>query len=146
MMHEPTTQVPTGLWWRFSRYRLRTYRAGSFVEPAPGARLESYDPWRDYESSRQKGGPPPYETLLDLVPRVVDLGSAVRKAPAEASNDLLEWCSHHGLLGVLPHRALGVRLAPRWARSPLAGPKSAPVPLQKRYTRTSAGWVDGWAE
>lgn len=45
-----------GQWWRFSSYEL----AGAAIRPAPGAVLESYDPW---ESHRKPGELAPYVEL-----------------------------------------------------------------------------------
>src|SRR5580658_6848198 len=51
-------------WCRYSQYEVRERR----ICPKPNARLESYDPWADYETGKQKAGDsPPYLSLLNLL-------------------------------------------------------------------------------
>ncbi|MGI9147759.1 MAG: hypothetical protein ACR2IK_14605, partial [Chloroflexota bacterium] len=56
-----------GTWWHFDRYEIR----GGALRPAPGATLQSYDPWARYAQARSgwgnSGGKAPYELFLDLV-------------------------------------------------------------------------------
>jgi hypothetical protein len=119
-----TLQAATGRWWRFTKYVL----SEGYVRPARGARLEAYDPWADYWRSRERGEVPPYQSLLDLLRAIKwnpSEGSDSRligpAAPEllepEAVHQLLAWCAAHGLLGVLPQRALLLTLAPRFQRA-----------------------------
>jgi hypothetical protein len=111
-------------WWRFSQYELKD----KYIRPAPGAKLELYDPWKAYRESwdydpdsatpwtekRQKG--PPYQSLLALANEVkVEPGFKLDKKSTEL---LLNWCAEFGLLGILPQRAHMVALAPRWLPDP----------------------------
>ena len=54
----------------------------------------------------------------------------------EAIPPLVRWCADYGLLGVLPHRAHAVHLAPRWDQTG-DGPLH---PAQRRFIRTSLEW------
>src|SRR5437773_6863634 len=94
MITVPTETEALGCWWRYDRYELR----GGSICPARGARLQRYDPWTDYEEARRSQATP-YLSLLTLLERFTEAG-------------VLEWCAGHGLLGVLPHRARMVTLAP----------------------------------
>lgn len=96
-------QLMTAAWWRFSDYEVREGR----VAPAPGATLEQYDPWKDYEASREYGvgrGPrPPYQAFISLV-RYVDLNSPhLMKSGGEAA--LMAYCRAYGLPGLLLQQA-----------------------------------------
>ena len=138
-----------GRWWKFSRYQL----VEGYVEPAPGATLESYNPWDAYDESKlQTGGQPPYQSLLSLLSEVgadyskghwayaeikggkpvfragigvspVKTGGALAESvphdlfdytrqlallPYDAFDRITDWCSNHGLLGILPHLAESV--------------------------------------
>jgi len=133
-----------GTWWRFDCY---TVEAGA-IRPAPGATLESYDPWASYAQARSgwgsAAGKAPYESLLDLVwdtrlkPKAK--GEPPELAP-ESEQTLLAWCAEHGLLGLLPHEAEVAYLAPRWG--PMEEFESAGIPLV--VTRLMYQWgYTGW--
>lgn len=54
-------------WWRYSRYEVHDGR----ICPRPKARLESYDPWIEYENGKRRAGePPPYLSLLNLLDEI----------------------------------------------------------------------------
>lgn len=102
-----------GTWVRYSAYEIR----GGCVRPAVGAVAQVYDPWKEYRDQRDLGRAPPYRALLDLAP-LVRRGARLDLRP-EAEPAVIDFCSRYGLLGVLPHRASLVRLAPRWSAPPL---------------------------
>ena len=138
--------VVTGGWWRWTRYEIRD----GYIRPAPGSRLESYDP-RDIwlstrppakSSNQRRSGEPPYQSLLrllgeleyrrpgdaplDFKPAQVDLLLAPLTDESEAK--LLEWCAQYGLLGILLHRTVQITLAPRTGL------------YQVQHTKIGAGW------
>lgn len=93
-----------GKWWRFSEYRITDYGAGGRrIEPTPGARLSSYDPWAHYRGSRSRGGTgaPPHESLLSLLNSVTyrPHGEGHILTP-ESEAAICNWCAAHGLLGI----------------------------------------------
>ena len=96
-MTEPY-QLMSAAWWRFSRYEIRD----GLIRPAPGATLEQYDPWQDWEASRVhgvgRGFPPPYQSFVRL-DRFVSLhGSRLLEV---GEREVLQWCARYGLLGTL---------------------------------------------
>lgn len=124
-----TIQLPelAGKWWRSSRYEIRA----GYIRPADGARLESVDPWRSYGAAREKRlrGETPYQSLMALTQALPELHPG-DELPADSANELAAWCSKHGLLGVLPHRAELVYLAPRDDGD------------QRGYLRGGGGWTN----
>jgi len=90
---------PAGIWWRFDRYEIR----GDFIRPAPGAALGPFDPSKWPRSG--KADCPPHLELARLV-RAVPRGPW----PKELRDGVLDWCRRHGLLGLMPHNLLSVRL------------------------------------
>jgi hypothetical protein len=96
---------------------------------------------RAKSSNQRQSGETPYQSLLrllgeleyrrpgddplDFEPGEVDLLIAPLTEDSEAK--LLTWCAEYGLLGILPHRALQVTLAPRTG-------------VQIQHTRIGAGW------
>lgn len=141
-----SSELIAGRWWRFSRYELD----GRHIVPAKRAKLEEYDPWADYRagddvaaraSHPQPAGKrafqPPYMTLMDMLADLpFHAGSEGEPSALKAAGreTILDWCSRHGLLGVLPQRARLVTLAP------VAGKKNDAT--QTRYVRTTdREWV-----
>ncbi len=112
--------VTAGIWWRFSRYKVRN----NHIRPAPGAKLEEYDPWEEYRASLNPrlNVPPPYQTFLSLQEGVFKLSSPWDLLTdeftlgQEAETLVLEWCKTYGLLGILPQAARKVELAAYWGR------------------------------
>lgn len=134
-----------GTWWHFDRYEIR----GGALRPAPGATLQSYDPWARYAQARSgwgnSGGKAPYELFLDLVWSLRLRPTSKKGEPPqlepESEQALLAWCAEHGLLGLLPHEAEVAHLAPRWG--PLDEFELAGIPLV--VTRLMYQWgVSGW--
>src|SRR5918912_966861 len=76
-----------GGWWRFEDYELRD----GYIRPAPGAKLERYDPWADYRARQGKRElQPPYKSLLGLLDSIylrpaVDQRSQALTESSEAS-------------------------------------------------------------
>jgi hypothetical protein len=91
---------------------------------------------------------PPYQSLGKLVREV---GPDAENMKPKARDRLLEWCSKHGLLGILPHRTLSIVLAPRFEHRINVGtiieelPKrftcdAATLMVQNEYLRQPSGW------
>lgn len=138
--------VTTGRWWRWTRYEIRD----GYIRPARGAQLRIYDPWKVWvetrplarSSNQRKLQETPYQSLLallielqyrqpgdiplDFKPGELNLLLASLTADSEAK--LLGWCARYGLLGVLPHRAVQVTLAPQTG-------------VHIQYAKFGAGWI-----
>jgi hypothetical protein len=105
------------LWPRFEAYELED----GLIKPKAGAKVEWYDPWFEEEKRRAEGGgESPRNSLLRIADRIErsSLRSIV-EAPSHAewlgkkeTRDLLEWCAQNGLLGLLHHQIILVRLPP----------------------------------
>ncbi len=133
--------VSAGFWWRFDRYEIRD----GYVRPTLGAALERFDPWIEYREARAGHGAQrrPFTDLLELVRDLV-IGSApdgdqILPLDPQGEERLSRWCGRYGLLGILPHRAHMVTLAPRW--EPLEGRQDDLAQTQRQFLRTSEGWV-----
>ena len=134
-------EANVGRWCRFDRYEI----GDGYIRPATGANLEYFDPWQDY---RRAGGGrgawiPPYGSLLELV-RNLESRPSPGPGPLWALSPgseqrLLDWCSTHGVLGLLPHRVHMVTLAARL--EPLEGHEDRLVPTQHQFLRTNQGWI-----
>jgi hypothetical protein len=133
--------VAQGLWWRFDHYLVQD----GCVRPAPGARLEQYDPWDQYRAARagEARAEPPYASLVELVgtlandPDTIIESQDVRLGAASEAK-LVQWCAKHGLVGLLSHQTVLAGLAPRWERLPESGNHTVMV---RRVHRWEAyGW------
>src|SRR5437870_5214091 len=113
--------VPGGRWWRYDRYELQ----GGSICPARGAKLREYNPWADYEAAARQSQAAPYHSLLSLLERFDEAG-------------LLKWCAEHGLIGVLPHRALMVTFVARLQHQ--RGRRVVGF-TQVRYVRSHSAWT-----
>ena len=134
-------QFWAGGWCRFSRYEVRE----GAIRPARNAELTRYDPWEIYRiSERDKGTPPPYQSLLALV---LSLGAVFDEAESRwrlnrtaeslefsEQNKILDWCSRFGLLGIMPHSAISIQIPPR--TSSRSGQE------QKQHIRVNGQWID----
>lgn len=100
-MNEANKGIPGGpKWWRFDEYEVVS---GTHIAPARGANLEEYDPFEAHEElwgGRSQDDEPPYVRLARVDPHDLD--------------ELVEWCTEFGLLGILPHRTQEVNFWPRW--------------------------------
>lgn len=94
-------------WWRFDQYEVV---GGTHIAPAEDAKLICYDPFEAHEEmwgGRGRGDEPAYLKLARLDPIDVE--------------ELLDWCSEYGLLGVLPHRTRAVHFWPVWGQARQGG-------------------------
>jgi len=117
--NKPRPGATHGEWWRFSSYEIRD----GCIRPAKGAKLEWYDPWSDFQYTREQtvgqapaSVQPGYQSLLDLVHKLEYLpgqSSNPNFLTPESQAMILEWCQRHGLLGVLHSRWEAIRLAPQ---------------------------------
>lgn len=148
------------LWLSFDRYEI----TDGIVHPAEGAEmLQRYDPWLGYhrpgrrrrdrsageqeEKTRTSRPQQPYDDLLRLGREMEvwpddDVGGRVRdqtRLPAGLKKEVLNWCKHHGLLGLLHHRATDLRLRPLWERGPRAPSLHAVV---HGWTRMEGRWQE----
>ena len=100
-----------GHWWRFDRYQME----GDSIRPAPGARLEWYDPWATFgETRRFTDSQPPYRSLLELIPELQPVAPRYPDRVSKAGQAaIVEWCQKHGPLGVLLSRWEAITVAPQ---------------------------------
>lgn len=119
-------------WWRWSDYKLV---GGTHIAPAPGAKLEVYEPLSDHGEywggRKRKGEFLPYAELSGLT--------------ATDPDAVLQWYSRYGALGILLHRTLEAHLWPRWKRiegSDKGDKKPEFLPFQGKYRRGAPGWLD----
>ena len=130
----PTTLPPTssdllgGRWWRWTAYEV----GDGIIRRAPTAKLEVYDSWADYQPAGRRSGGAPYQSLLTLIGRTDE---------RDLTRRLAEWCSEHGLLGVLPHSVVQIVLPRGRVPAGLDRPRrelhrAGPVV----YTRFHWGW------
>ncbi len=64
--------------------------------------------------------------------------------PSDAGKRIVDWCSEHGLLGILPHIAESVYMAPRWRRSGRSASNDGEmVPVLPGWQRVSGSWSCG---
>lgn len=111
-------ELNQGKWWRFSAYRV----VNGCVVPAPGARLQEYNP-RLYHGVKVKKPSRPYVELCEVLRQLgladtqyaEDLPSCF-PLKDQGQDALLSWCSTYGLLGILLHQVSVVHLAPVWRR------------------------------
>jgi hypothetical protein len=124
------------VWWRFSRYEIKD----GYIRPALDAELVSYDPWVDYRDSwvfdpdsatplqEKRKNKPPYISLLNLLDEI--RFSPLGGLTPESANQILEWCSEYGLLGMLSQRVQMASLAPRWMSTTWKGLSDFPRPFE----------------
>jgi hypothetical protein len=140
-------ELGQGQWWRFDAYEV----VDGFIRPQPGARLERYDPWKEYRRALEEGGrgvpggakrtfSTPYESFLNAMAQVtatMDLeGGHARWVFASKDDEtrVLEWVTAHGLLGILPHTF-------ETSMMPLQRGEDRAIPVSRRYFRVPAGWA-----
>lgn len=115
-----------GTWWRFDRYEI----ANGVIQPVKGARLREYEPFDEFLSARSERheAQPPYQLLTRVVEKLqYDEDGGLTPRSAE---QVLNWCSGFGLLGILLHYAQQVRFAPRWGRR-RKSPEEDPEALER---------------
>ncbi len=127
------------MWGRFAEYTVQ----GGYILPAPGAEYRPYSPFELYWTARKKGKQPPYQSLFALLKRI---GAADREQDGSAEGEIAAWCSQYGLLGILPHRAESVTLAPVYKDLPLdlddtEEPEEWPA-SSTRYERRNGYWEE----
>jgi hypothetical protein len=96
----------TGRWWRAKRYEIREGSLRGVGE------FEEYDPWDGYVRARLGGSEPPYQALLALLERLPE--DPTTPLTRSEQTALLGWCARFGVLGILPHEAQWMSLAPRY--------------------------------
>jgi hypothetical protein len=117
-----------GKWGRWNRYDL----LNSVIIPADDATYEQYDPWDAYRSNagKYRGAlQQPYTALLELDRELSEMRSRgirpydlrldprhLLKNPivgprTEADRLILQWCTQHGLLGLVPVLSNSIRLS-----------------------------------
>jgi hypothetical protein len=147
--------LQTGHWWRFSKYEVRD----GVIFPAEGALCERYDPWKLFDRARagdqqlpqgKRMAEPPYQQLFSLV-RPTEGPKWAGGGVGFDVEAIIEWCSHFGLLGLLPHCAYAITLPARWTKTGDAtnvriwrkfnrlGPDEL-VPAVTRHVRQPTGW------
>jgi hypothetical protein len=130
-----------GEWWKYSRYEL----INGTVVPAPDATLVQYDPWQGFwlNDGKYRTVRQPYQALLELgrqvdanikaegAMKIGDPGYHPRMLPEPMIGPktvidrlVLDWCNHHGLLGILPVLCSSVLL-----------------PAQVRVDQENYGWT-----
>jgi hypothetical protein len=120
--------------------------------PAPGAQLEQYDPWDQYRASRagEVRAEPPYASLVELVgtlakdPETIIEDQTVRLG-RDGEARLAQWCTEHGLIGLLSHQTVLAGMAPRWENLPDGG--NHLVMLRRVHRWEAYGWsptMDVW--
>lgn len=133
-------QLGRALWRRHSAY---TISAG-MIRPAPGARLETYDPW-EADRTAAKDEERPHRALLRLAQQLRPYRRA-RELPMRERKLLLRWLRRNGLLGILPHEMIQFTTAAIWHEWPLpemrqeGEPATGMRPLQRQVTRTGTGF------
>ena len=133
-------EVNWGKWWRFDRYEIRD----GYIRPAKGATCEAFDPWDEYRKSLSKRGTstPPYRSLLVLASELAPEDTEISEVlTPDSQRKVTEWCSHHGLLGVLLHRAQWVVLPARWVPNPDGPNRRRLVPIQDSFILSGHRWV-----
>lgn len=141
-----TSDFASGMWWRFSSYKLR----GGLIWPTRGAKLQQYDPWEEYRRAQPEGREivPPYQSLLTLLHGLAIQPQSEREAARkgreitltpESETRLLEWCTGHGLLGLLLQQVQMVSFPPRVERDVMQSDRKLAQTLRS-YLRTSMGW------
>jgi hypothetical protein len=115
----PRPGATEGEWWRFNLYEIQD----GCIRPAQGAKLEWYDPWPDFQSTRRQtigqapdAAQPGYQSLMKLVHELEYLPGQKRYPDCLTQKSqalILEWCQQHGLLGVLLSRWEAIHLAPQ---------------------------------
>lgn len=113
-------------WWKFDSYEVDE----DYVRPAPGARLEKYDPWELLDERA-------YVELANLA-----TGPETPTASTDQHDRIRRWCESYGALGLLMQRTHVVRLAPQWSGRNASGMR---VANQTIHYRVGGRWESGEA-
>lgn len=123
-MAKKTFSLFGGEWVRFSRYVVKE----GYIRPQPGARLNVYNPWEEFEKAHRvhRTLDAPYTPLLQLGAKLEfqpeRTGSSLldsRFTPTEPSKRaIVEWSEAHGPLGILHSVVQTFTPVPRWERAP----------------------------
>jgi hypothetical protein len=120
-------------WWRFDRYEIKD----GCIQPAPGAKMCRYNPGDGFTTNRANHVQPAYQSLLQLVRRI-KFHPGPRRFPQCVTEDsqaeILDWCTQHGLLGVLLSHWEAITLAPQRSESDTW--------IQHRYLRAQGQTVE----
>ncbi|MCK9463190.1 MAG: hypothetical protein M0R80_26505 [Proteobacteria bacterium] len=119
-MEQRESGFRTGEWVRFGGYEI----INGCICPTVSTQQESYDPWKGHRPT--EAGEPvlsqrampyrdsrPYFSLFDLVEKIQALEAGAKRKDALRKNTeklIIDWCCHHGLLGVLLHELVFVQL------------------------------------
>ena len=154
--NDKALKLATGHWWRFDKYEIR----GSYIGPAKGAKLRTYDPWDEDEEM-------PYRSLVSLTEELGITTDVLTRAPAfwyrpwveksqrhpplvaDAEALILRWCRKYGLLGMLLHQAREVTFVWRWdyrrrPREPNPDSTQELYPTIYRHIRQVGRWETTW--
>ena len=120
------------------------------------ADVKRYDPWQVFNERKRLGNEPsPYVELINVLDTL-----GIRQPPdaecygyepqlrteiekelgTEQIEAVLEWCSRWGLLGVLPHMASFIQLAPQMAYEGYDNWER--YPFKVTYERINGRWID----
>jgi hypothetical protein len=135
----PTKGIFADRWYRFDRYQI----LDGYIRPAPNAELIPYEPWKDFRTLVGKEGiKQPYESLVHLVRKVEGDRSNARSIRLQGASEdcLLEWCSQHGLLGLLLSRIETADLHTEDRAAPPELKVDGSVRQSTRFVRTNRGW------
>lgn len=102
---------------RFGRYQV----VQDSIVPVTNIPIQRFDPWAEYQSAvgRSRLVEPPYVSLLNLAKnlRFEQSPFTLWQPSPEGKQEILEWCSKNGLLGVLPGMFREITLYPSWAKN-----------------------------
>lgn len=104
----------SGKWWRHESYEIRA----GYIVPSDDAECCAYDPWELHHVARTPGTDlrSPAAQLLRIAGKLnfeqrAQSGGGTTFV-IEGEEELLDFCSRYGLLGILPHEAVSVTPAP----------------------------------
>lgn len=139
-----------GKWFRWKRYQL----ANGILRAALPFVHEYYDPWGDYRDNDGR-----YRTVVQPYVAFLELNKALEKAsekgilpyslaatslkpspdaaPNEATDSILHWCNHHGLLGIVGTLSSSICMPPAIRRG--SNPKVRVV-TQTVHAREGGHW------
>jgi hypothetical protein len=134
-----------GEWVRFESYEIR----GGYVRPTEDALRQGpkrYDPWKEQaEAVKNRDDARRMALGLDrLGNSLSERGESLRwfedPSPLTEQSEklVIDWCNRYGLLGLLPHHALGVTLHPTYAA--VTGSPGWVMPVLRDWVRAGTEW------